>query len=144
MKKLLSILAPVVLTVSCANVTPESRIQRHPEIFSSLSARDRGLVQGGMIARGMSMDAVWLAWGEPSSKFYGAKGSQPSERWIYTSSEPVYSTSFFGGYGGYYGPYRYRGYGSSYGFGQEVSYVPRTSATVEFINRKVDSWERRR
>lgn len=143
MKTLLAVLAPVVLTVSCANVTPQGRIEHHPGLYATLSAKDKQLVQTGTIARGMSMPAVWLAWGEPASKFYGAKGSKPSERWIYTSSEPVYTTNFFGGLGyGSYGPYRYRSYG--YGFGPEISYVPRTSATVEFVDQRVESWERKR
>ncbi|BCU79473.1 hypothetical protein [Luteolibacter sp. LG18] len=143
MKTLLAVLAPAALLVSCANVTPQGRIERHPGLYATLSAKDKQLVQHGTIDRGMSMDAVWLAWGEPASKFYGAKGAQPLERWIYTSSEPVYTTNFFGGVGiGSYGPYRSRSYG--YGFGPEIAYVPRTSATVVFVNRKVDSWERRR
>lgn len=145
MKTLLAVLAPLFLAVSCASYTPQGRISSRPDLYANLNTRDQALVQRGDIARGMTMDAVWLAWGSPSNKFVGDRNGKPQERWIYTLSEPVYTNSFFGSYGygyGGYGRYGWRGYGV--GFGPEVVYEPRLNGSVTFINRKVDSWEHRR
>lgn len=146
MKTLLAVLCPVLFAVSCAPATPQARIASQPHLYERLSSREKQLVQQGTISRGMGMDAVWLAWGQPSNKFVGESANKPQERWVYTSSEPTYSTSFYGSYGYGYGPYSRFGYRSAYGlgYGPEVVYEPRVQASVTFLNRKVDSWERKR
>jgi len=144
MKTLLpAVLAPLLFAASCAPSTPLTRIEKNPAIYASLSPRDKELARHGAIARGMSTEAVWISWGEPSRRFEGGKGGKSLQRWDYTTSEPVYTTGFFGGVG--YGSFRhgyYRSYG--YGVGPEVNYVPTLAASVTFLDHRVDSWERRR
>lgn len=143
MKTLLAVLAPLVFAVSCAPSTPGARIAKNPQLYERLSPKDKQLVSTGRVARGMSMDAVWLSWGEPDRRFEGAKEGKALERWDYTTSEPTYTTGFYGGLGyGSFGRYGYRGYGL--GLGPEITYVPTLNANVTFLNRKVDSWERKR
>ncbi len=131
---------------SCAPSTPQARIAKSPDKFAALSKKNQDLVQQGLISRGMTPDAVELAWGVPAQRFEGSKHSKSTERWDYAGSRPVYFTNYYGGYGygyGGYGPYGRGGYtGLGFGFGPEVAYVPYRVASVWFIDRRVDSWER--
>ena len=101
----LGIAAGALTLTSCS--TTESRISEHPEIFNSLSANDRAIVQQGKIRTGMSQDAVWLAWGAADQKFAGSMRNRTTETWVYVTYETAYPY-----------PYMYRPfYGPRYGFG---------------------------
>ena len=108
-------------------------------------------MQRGEIAKGMSQDAVVLAWGSPAAAWEGYHKGANSLRWDYFASQPVVTNHYYGaygfggyGYGGYghHGRYGYTGYGL--GFGPEVAYIPYRKSTVWFVNNRVDSWERLR
>jgi hypothetical protein len=149
MKAILTALCAGLLLVSCVPSTPQTRIQQSPDKFSALSSKQQGLVQQGQITRGMSPDAVYLAWGRPSGVFQGSKNGKNTERWDYAGSRPVYTTGFYGAYGygpyGYNGPYGHHGYsGWGMGISPEVAYIPYRIASVWFVNSRVDSWERAR
>ncbi len=142
MRKHLTALAAGLLLASCVPSTPQARIQQNPQKFSALGPKHQALVQQGRIERGMTPDAVYLAWGAPSGTFQGSRQGKFTERWDYAGSRPVYVTNFYGAYGyGGYGPYRRYGY---YGFGPEIAYVPQHIASVWFVNQRVDAWERAR
>jgi len=127
--------------VSCAPSTPENRISERPQAFQRLSEREKDLVSRGEIAKGMEMDAVSIAWGEPANRVEGLRGGRRMERWDYEGSRAVVTNHFFGGYRtGYYGPYGYSGFGG--GFGPEITYVPYRKSTVWFVGGRVDEWER--
>lgn len=146
MKILMAAVLAALVFPSCAPSTPQARIEREPEKFAALGQRDQSLVQQGKLARGMSPDAVTLAWGVPDQRFEGSKNSKHSERWDYAASRPVYSTPYFGGFGYGYGgsgPYG-RGSYSGFALGPEVAYVPYRFASVWFVSGRVDSWERSR
>jgi len=150
MKNFLGVLSAGLVLVSCVPSTPQTRIQQSPQKFSALGEKQQALVQQGQISRGMSRDAVYLAWGASSGIFQGSNNGKPTERWDYAGSRPVYVTNFFGGYG--YGGYGYRGgygaygpYGySGFGIGPEIAFIPYRVASVWFVNGRVDSWERAR
>lgn len=147
MKPISAAFLTAILLSSCAPSTPQARIDRNPQVFASLEKKEQQLVQQGQLSRGMSADAVKLAWGEPAERFEGSKNSRRTERWDYTGSRPIYTTNVFGGYGygyGYspYGPGRYSTVG--FGVGPEIAYVPYRVASVWFVSNKVDSWERAR
>ncbi len=141
MKKILPALFASLVFSACAPLTPQARIDRNPQKFASLTRKEQNLVRQGQIAHGMSPAAVEIAWGLPSQRFEGYKDRKSTERWDYAGSKPVYSTSFYGGWG--YGPYNPYGRYSTlgYGIGPEVVYVPYRIASVWFINNRVDSWE---
>ena len=150
--------------VSCANTTPESRIENNQQLHDSLSAKDRELVQAGKIDTGMSKEAVFLAWGKPDRESEISENGQLSTRWDYNTLQPVVSQSFHGGYGYGFGSSRFghrsrfggskfgksrfrrRGHFSSshFGIGTGISYVPVSSATVLFENNSVKSWRTRK
>ncbi len=94
-----AITAVTLVFSGCA--TTETRISQHPEIYQRLSARDQALVSQGQIRKGMTMDAVWLAWGTPDEKIPDNIGDRPSETWLYLRYQTPPS------YGGpyYYGPF---------------------------------------
>ena len=126
---------------SCAPSTPAARIAANPAAYDALPAKQQQQVSEGQIARGMSPEAVLLAWGRPSRQIEQMRAEGPVERWDYTGSRPVYVNNFYGGFG--YGRYgrcgRYSGIGM--GWGPEVAYVPYLRASVWFKNGKVDEWE---
>lgn len=141
MKNLFIAICAGLLFASCAPSTPLARIQQQPQKFDSLSAKHKELVEQGQVDRGMSQDAVYLAWGAPSRVFQGSKDNRLTERWDYAGTRPVYTNTFYGSYGRYCGPYRRFGY-SGIGWGPEVAYIPYRIASVWFIDGRVDSWER--
>ena len=148
MRKIATMLIIGVLLASCAPSTPQGRIAKNPGKFAELSRKNQDLVQQGQIARGMTPDAVKLAWGPPAQRFEGSKNSKSTERWDYAGTTPVYFTGYIGGYGYGYdglGPYGSAGYNSfGPGLGPEVAFVPYRIASVWFIDDRVDSWERAR
>jgi hypothetical protein len=130
----------------CVPSTPQARIQQSPALYSALAAKDQRLVQQGEIAKGMSQDAVFLAWGSPNMRYEGFQKGKTSERWDYAGSYPVYSNTYYGSYG-YRNYGRYGHHGAPYyanGIAQELTYVPYRRASVWFVNQRVDSWERMR
>jgi hypothetical protein len=152
MKFLLHISAALLAVLafsSCATQTPRSRIANNPAQFNKLSTKHKQLVEQGQICKGMSPDAVLLAWGQPARRSSGSAGGVPTMRWDYAGLEPVYHTGIYGGYGygygygwGRYGRYRRGGY-PYLGVAPSVSYVPERRATVLFRSGRVHSWERK-
>ncbi|MBE6419233.1 MAG: hypothetical protein E7031_03805 [Akkermansiaceae bacterium] len=127
------------LMVSCVASTPYDRISKNPYIYSSLPQEQQLLVQQGRIERGMSPDAVYLAWGAPNSEpVYGEKKGVKTERWIYLDYEPVTVMSAGGGF-----TYGYPGWYGPFSVFSGTAYVPSPSAYVEFENGKVTEWEKK-
>ena len=142
MRKLLLLTVPALLAASCAPSTPQARIADNPGRFALLSEREKDLVEKGQIERGMSMRGVSLAWGDPTHRYEGSKAGKPTERWVYSSSSPSYSGTFFTGYG--WGAYGRHGYsGIDLGVSPRLDYVSEDRATVLFVNGRVESWERK-
>src|SRR5260370_36264320 len=65
----MGIAASALIFAGCA--TTQARISQHPEMYQRLSARDQALVSQAQLRPGMTMDAVWLAWGTPGQKIPG-------------------------------------------------------------------------
>src|SRR5438128_11175113 len=75
------IAAGTLILTGCA--TPDARISQHPEMYHTLSQTDQALVSKGQIRPGMTMDAVWLAWGSPDRKIIANMRGRATETWIY-------------------------------------------------------------
>jgi len=109
-KTLLLGLAAVGLCLTSCE-TLDNRISEHQDMFNSLSPGDQALVRAGKIRSGMSMNAVWLAWGSPSEKTVGEMRGRPTETWIYVESRSAgYGSAYYPYYG--YGPHFYGGFGA--------------------------------
>ncbi|HKS03953.1 MAG TPA: hypothetical protein VJR49_01240 [Chthoniobacterales bacterium] len=94
-----AIIVAALILSGCA--TTETRISQHPEIYQRLSSRDQALVSQGQIRAGMTMDAVWLAWGTPDQKIPDNMDNHPTETWLYLryQTPPSYGAPY------YYGPF---------------------------------------
>ena len=123
-----------------------SRVEKNPAIYQKLPPNERNMVNQGQIERGMSKEAVFLAWGKPDRTGGGENKKGRYERWTYTSLRPVYHQTFSAGigYGRYYPYYGRRRRGLFYypGFSTAVDYVPEPSAYVDFRNGRVTDWQR--
>ena len=144
--RLTKIFAPLALAVlllsSCAIQSPQARIERNPEIYKALTAKQKELVSQGQIAKGMPKPGVFLAMGHPDRRGRGFRDGRDYERWDFASLRPVYTTSFYGGYGYGRGCGR-RGYGRyGVGYGPTIQYIPERSASVWFQKGRVEAWER--
>lgn len=136
-----------IFATSCSSPTPQTRIQKNPTLFQSLSPKEQQKAAAGEIDKGMSKSAVFIAWGNPDSRSSGHKNGSNFEHWRYSTSIPVYSNRIYGynSYGwshcGRYG--RRRGPWGGFGISPAVTYVRRTGAIVEFQNGRVVNWEAR-
>jgi hypothetical protein len=116
----------VALTlVGCASSSIESRRRERASAFATLPPETQALVNEGQVRRGMSPDAVYIAWGKPSQVL-----QQEDQRglvlfWLY--------------HGGWLEETRYW---THYGRAPVSDYQPRTyvSAEITFVNGVVDSW----
>ena len=98
---------------SCTTV--DTRISEKQESFRRLSPSDQALVQQGKIREGLSMDAVYIAWGPPSQRIPGRYRGSVVETWVYDATAAGdYPGPFYYGYGYGYGP----GYGFYGGYGR--------------------------
>jgi len=133
----------VLVVSSCAVPSTQSRISSNGGMYSKLSPEHRRLVASGQISEGMSKDAVYLAWGTPGQVFKGERDGIRKERWVYSRSRPVPTTSFGMGYGTYPRYSRWGYNGCVYHGFPDTAYIPETVATVIFVGDKVESWERK-
>lgn len=125
---------------ACQTATPAKRIESNPVMYRSLSAEQQLMVQQGRICKGMTKDAVFLAWGKPASApMVGERDGKRFERWVYTVTRAVPMENFGGWW--YSDPWYYRSWGP-YG-GMSVAYVPENVASVTFENDRVTEWESR-
>ena len=96
--------------------TVETRIAERQAAYQSMSPTDQALVRQGRIREGMSLDAVYIAWGPPSSRAPGRNRGHMVETWIYDATAAgdyprpfLYGPRYGYGLGyGYFGPHRYR------------------------------------
>ncbi len=143
MKKILALSFLSLIVAACAPSTPEARIQKNPGKFGALSAKEKALVLKGEIARGMTKEAVLLAWGDPAQRFDGYQNAKKVERWDYTISRAVPASHYGFGYG-YGRAGRYRDSGLGVTTGHDFVSVPRHVGSVWFVKERVDSWNRAR
>ena len=137
MKGIASILLLGLLVTGCATSTVEKRRQERYTSYAALSPETRELVDKGQIKLGMTMDAVYIAWGKPSQVVQGqAPDGTAMTTWTY--------------YGTAWQEYRYWNYqyypGWRYGYYPmptlDYDYVPTSyvSAQVTFQNGVVKNW----
>jgi len=143
-KKLLFLLPAVagLLLASCTSPIAK-RIEHNPEIYNSLNARQKQLVQTGQIEEGMSKQAVFIAWGKPNRKTAGSRSGKKTERWSYAGYDTVHGSSLGIGYGvGYWDggwgyPYYYE---PALYYQPTVTYLPYERKWAEFTNSRVSAW----
>lgn len=133
--KILCLTAGALLLTSCATSTIESRKTERAAAYTSLSPEMKTLVDQGQIKVGMTMDAVYIAWGPPAQILQQENQQESATVWLY--------------HGGYMAETRYWSYRQS-GHGRDVylerflqrDYDPVTyvSAEIVFVDGKVKQW----
>ena len=83
MKQAWLCLLAVLFTLAMGCSTPETRSRENPGAFEKLSARQKSTVLQGKVERGMSADAVIIAFGKPTR----VEKAGATEHWIYTRAE---------------------------------------------------------
>mgnify|MGYP001003726658 CR=1 FL=1 len=125
-KQGLMFLAGVLLLTGCAtSSTVISRKQERAAAYSALAPEIRALVDQGQIRRGMSEDAVYIAWGKPSQVLQQEDQRGAVTTWLYHGSY-LEETRYW--------PYRARVPANDYDI---RSYI---SAEVVFQNGAVSNW----
>lgn len=88
---LFSLAALALAAFLCQCATPvNQRIAAHPASYQGLTDHEKNLVQRGEIRRGMSQEAVALAWGEPTRRTLSVIHGHPVEKWTYSGYVPTY------------------------------------------------------
>jgi len=117
----------VFFLTGCATTsTIESRKQERVAAYAALSPEFKSLVDGGQIRKGMSEDAVYIAWGRPAQILQQEDQSGAATIWLYE--------------GGWMEETRYW-YGRRYPR-LEHDYQPRSyvRAEIVFVDGRVVSW----
>jgi|SRR5882724_766581 len=126
----LSLATGALVLTSCS--TPQTRISDHPDLYQTLSHRDRALVGQGQVRIGMPRTAVWLAWGSPDRKIVGNMGGGPTEIWIY---------SYYATYP-YYPPYGpWAPWDDPFYYSYIPPSIPYPGKVVTFANGRVASFQ---
>lgn len=115
----------VLLLTGCATSTIESRRRERAEGFAALTPELQALVKEGQIRRGMTPDAVYIAWGKPAQILQREDQQGVVTVWLY--------------HGGWLEETRYWTYHSRAPIND---YQPRTyvSAEIIFVDGVVQSW----
>lgn len=124
-----------LLWCGCATNTIESRKQERATGYAALAPETRSLVDQGQIKVGMTMDAVYIAWGKPAQILSGETAAGTTVTWIYAGT----TMQEYRVWNYRYGPYGHRYRMEPY---LDYDYVarPYTRAEVVFENGVVKSW----
>ena len=90
---------------SCAS-SPQSRIEKNPELFTKLTVEEQARVQSGKVEPGFTPDMVYLSQGEPSEKRNESRGGSAVEVWVYRRPGLGRPTSGAAASPGFYGAYQ--------------------------------------
>lgn len=125
MKHALLFLLGSLLLAGCATSTIESRRRERADSFAALPPETKTLVNEGQVRRGMTQDAVYIAWGKPAQILQREDQQGMVTLWLYQ--------------GGWMEETRYW---SHYYRVPINDYQPRTyvSAEITFLNGVVNSW----
>jgi hypothetical protein len=135
MKNLWSLLLLSVTLAGCATSTVQTRRQERSSEYEALSPEEKAAVDRKEIKVGMSMDAVYIAWGKPSQVWAGETSNGSIVTWVYYGSYleryPYWDSNFYYSSYGYYSSPR-----------MTYDYYPRNyvKAQVVFENNKVKEW----
>ncbi len=102
--RLIFLLGLAGLLVGCVS-TPQTRVERNPDLFATFSEEEKALILEGNIELGFTKEMVLLAAGSPDRKTKKTTSDGVREEWTYFKYGPPRSGYGYGHYGGwgYYG-----------------------------------------
>jgi hypothetical protein len=114
-----------LLLTGCTTSNIDTRRRERPTGFAALSPESKALVSDGQIRRGMSEDAVYIAWGKPAQILQQEDQHGLATIWVYL--------------GGWIQETRYWYPNRRF---PETDYQPRTyvRAEITFVKGAVDNW----
>ncbi|MSU58053.1 MAG: hypothetical protein EXS35_07725 [Pedosphaera sp.] len=120
------LLAGLLLTGCATRTTIQSRKQERATAYAALSPEFQKLVDDGQIRRGLSEDAVYIAWGKPAQILHQEDARGAVTTWLYE--------------GGWMEETRY--WTGRRSARLEHDYQPRTyvRAEIVFVKGAVESW----
>ena len=136
MKTWLALSLAAAVGTGCATSTIESRKTERSSVYDNLSSEQKDSVDSGQIKVGMSMDAVYIAWGKPSQVLTSETSAGMLVTWIYTDSYLQGFTVW--DYPGQFGPYHRYYFGPVYG--SDYAVMNYLKAEVVFDGGLVKSW----
>lgn len=77
---------PLLLLCACATSTIETRRKERAAAYAALSPEMKQLVDQGQIKVGLSMDAVYVAWGPPAETLQSESDQGAATTWLYHGS----------------------------------------------------------
>ena len=83
MKATLFLLFTALLFTGCASNTIEKRRGQRADAYGALSGEQKAVVDAGQIKIGMSMDAVYIAWGKPTQVAKSETAEGEFTTWLY-------------------------------------------------------------
>ena len=83
MKSGFIVLLAALLLTGCATSTVQSRKQERAGAFAALSPEFQAPVADGQIRRGMTEDAVYIAWGKPMQILHEENSQGRATTWLY-------------------------------------------------------------
>ena len=86
MKTSLCLLLASLLLTGCATITLQTRKQERDAAYSQLPPDQKAAVDSGQITVGMSMDAVYIAWGKPSQVLVAESSKGSTVTWLYQAT----------------------------------------------------------
>jgi hypothetical protein len=126
-----------LMLAGCATSnTPEKRRAERASAYAALPADQRALVDSGQIKVGMSMDAVYIAWGKPAQELQSENERGAVTTWLYEGGWMKESR---------YWAYRQTGTGADLYLERYLinDYQPRTyvRAQLRFVDGKLKEWQ---
>jgi hypothetical protein len=138
MKTWIALLLGAVLVglSGCATSSVDSRKQERYGAYSGLNPEQKSAVDRGEIKVGMTMDAVYIAWGKPSQVVASETAAGTTIRWLYPGTYLQGYSHWT--YPGHFGPYH------RYYFGPTLSHdymvLNYVKAEVVFEGGVVKEW----
>lgn len=77
--------AVALLLVICGCATPQSRINKNPELFATFPPDVQAKVRQGVVALGFSRDMAQMALGNPHRVYSRQTQDETHEVWVYTT-----------------------------------------------------------
>jgi len=88
--------AGALLLAGCS--TPQTRIQKNPEIFARLTSTQQEMIRHGQVALGFDQEMVKLALGDPDRILQRTDENGSSEIWSYVTYEGYGGTMLYRGW----------------------------------------------
>lgn len=133
----LTIFCILVFSLCSCSSTPESRIDKKPELFVTYPPEIQAKIQSGDVDKGFTEEMVEMSKGVPEEKSEIVRKGKHIQLWKYYSAANAQAVG--NASTGFSGAYSYPGFGPTPS--QPILTQKKLSFVVEFIQGKVIGWK---